>query len=260
MEKARIVVSGFKDNNCYDLRETCALVTRFPLICTVLAYADKHGFAMRQLDVNVAFLNSEVMEEINMKIPDGMKCTDVQKKGCVLRSLKSLYGLKTSPNRWYELFSGKMEELDFTPKDNDRCLFAYVIGNIIVLAILYVDDIIMASNCSDQLNEFKEKIVAEIEMKDSGGPDEYQGIELIRDIKFKTLKLNQTRSTEKMLKCFGYETINPKLAPMSINLMEHRKRRMRGIKKFSDKAMDKTKYREAASSLLYLANANKHFE
>ena len=206
IKKARIVVRGFKDSNFYDLRETYAPVTRLSLIRAVLAFANKNNLSMYQLNVKTAFLNSTVLEEIDVEIPDGMPFTESEKKLKVCKLEKSLYGLKTSPKRARsnELFTETMIDLGFTTNEMDPCLFVFVNREIIILAVLYVDDIIMTGNDVKLLNEYKNKLQAKFRMKDLGEPNEYLGITIMRDRSIKSLQLNQTKFIDKMLKRFGY--------------------------------------------------------
>ena len=195
IKKASIAVRRFKDSYFDDLRETYAPVTRVFLIRAVLAFANKDDLTMYQLDVKTAFLNSTVLEEIYVEILDDMLFTDSEKKLKVCKLEKSLYGLKTSPKRWNELFTETMIELGFTTNEVDPCLFVFVNGKIIILAVLYVDDIIMTGNDVKLLNEYKNKLQAKFSMKDFalGEPNEYLGITIIRDRSSKSLKLNQTK-------------------------------------------------------------------
>lgn len=67
---------------------------------------------------------------------------------------------------WYETFAEKMRELEFVTNDNDLHLFVLTINGAIVLAILYVDDIILVSDSEIELNNVKEKLLSSFKMKD----------------------------------------------------------------------------------------------
>lgn len=60
--KARLVVRGFKNRNSHDLSETCAHVSRLPIVTAILAIINKSDLEVCQLDVKTAFLNG-VLEE-----------------------------------------------------------------------------------------------------------------------------------------------------------------------------------------------------
>ena len=57
-----------------------------------MAIAALHNLEIHQMDVETAFLNGELNEEIYMKQPEGFIVPSQEKKVC--RLVKSLYGLK----------------------------------------------------------------------------------------------------------------------------------------------------------------------
>lgn len=257
LKKARLVTRGFQDKNFYDLHETYAPVTRLSLVRAVLAFANKHNLTMFQLDVKTAFLNSTVLEEIYIEIPDGIAYTDEEKRSKVCKLEKSLYGLKTSPKRWYETFFETMKELGFTTNENDPCLFTLRSGEVVILALLYVDDIILTGNHETSLRKYKTELLKRFRMKDLGEPKEYLGITIMRDRTARTLKLNQTKFIEQMIKKFGYEDAFPQKSPMMTNQVLNRERRAREGEPRNANVVSPTPFREAIGSLLYLANATR---
>ena len=257
IRRARLVIRGFKDINIYDLRETYAPVTRFSLVRAVLAFANKYKLIMYQLEVKTTFMNSTVIEEIYMEIPDDIAVTETEKKSKVCKLEKSLYGLKTSPKRWYETFNKAMKELGFVTNDNDPCLFVLVDREIIVLAVLYADDIIMTGNDENLLNKTKVELQSRFRMKDLGEPNEYLGITIIRDKTARILKLKQTKFNNKILTRFGYDKAYPQRTPIVTNQVLNRERREREGEPRNNEVISPTKFREAVGSLLYLANATR---
>ena len=70
------------------------------------------------------------------------------------------------------------------------------------LLVLYVDDIILASNNPEKLQEIKIKFCKAFHMKDLGEPRIYLGMKIERDRKIKILTLTQSEYTEKISERF----------------------------------------------------------
>ena len=144
--EARLVIRGFKDKNLYELTETYAPVSRLPLVRAVLAIINYYDLEACQLDVKTAFLNDTIKEDMFMEIPEGMNISEETKRTKVCKLQKSLYGLKISPKRWNEKFTEVAKSMGLQNDENDPCLFTLISKTTEIILLLYVDDIILASN------------------------------------------------------------------------------------------------------------------
>ena len=90
--KARLVAMGFTQLAGIDFTETYSPVARFTSIRMLLAIAALFCLEVHQMDVETAFLNADLVEEIYVAMPPGYETP-----GKVWRLLKALYGLKQSP-------------------------------------------------------------------------------------------------------------------------------------------------------------------
>ena len=90
--KARLVARGFQQENDLNGLDVYAPVTKMNTIRTLFAVGVEKGYKFCQLDVNTAFLNGNLEEDVYLQIPEGCK----KKEGCVYKLKKSLYGLRQS--------------------------------------------------------------------------------------------------------------------------------------------------------------------
>jgi hypothetical protein len=83
-----------------DFEENFVPIARLESICILLAYTTHHDFKLYQMDVNNAFLNWPIKEEVYVEQPPGFK--DQEYPNHVYKIHKALYGIKQAPRAWYE--------------------------------------------------------------------------------------------------------------------------------------------------------------
>ncbi|RVW56848.1 Retrovirus-related Pol polyprotein from transposon TNT 1-94 [Vitis vinifera] len=119
-----------------------------------------------QLDVKTTFLHGELDELIYMQPPEGFGEGIKDGQVCLLK--KSLYGLKQSPRQWYKRFDKYMLDIGFNRSSHDGCVYFKLTENSMVYLLLYVDDMLVACKEKRHLEQVKEMLKAEFEMKDLG--------------------------------------------------------------------------------------------
>lgn len=96
---------------------------------------------MHQLDVNSAFLQGSLKEEVYMTQPPGLR--DIQYPNHVCKFHKSIYGLRQSPRAWHDALKAFITSHGFTTSKSDLSLFIYASGPIITYFLVYVDDLLL---------------------------------------------------------------------------------------------------------------------
>lgn len=203
--KARLVAQGFSQQYGKDYLDTFSPVARFTSIRVVLFIANTNDWDIINMDVQTAFLNSPVEEEIYLKQPQGYIKNGADGKPLVCRMLKSLYGLKQASRNWNLVIDKWLKGYGFRPCEADRCLYMYDIDNCIMLLVLWVDDLIITGNDRACIQEFRKKISDGFDMKDLGELKWILGMEIIRDRSQRTLEMNQTGYINLVLKRFGMD-------------------------------------------------------
>lgn len=91
--KERLVAKGHTQEHCFDFNETFSPVIKPTIIGIILTIALYKDWSMRQLDVNNAFLNGELKEQVYVEQPPGFQ----QDKNYVCKLNKTIYGHKQAP-------------------------------------------------------------------------------------------------------------------------------------------------------------------
>ncbi|GJW76428.1 retrovirus-related pol polyprotein from transposon TNT 1-94 [Tanacetum coccineum] len=122
--KARLVAKGYRQEEGIDFEESFALVARIEAIRIFIANAASKNMVIYQMDVNTAFLNRDLQEEVFVSQPEGFE--DPEHPTHIYRLKKALYGLKQAPRAWYDTLSKFLMATKFFKGAVDptpRCIF-----------------------------------------------------------------------------------------------------------------------------------------
>ena len=138
-----MVDQGYTQVEGIDFDETFAPVVRLESIRLLLSIAYIVGFKLSQMDVKYAFLNGFLKEEAFVEQPKGFE--DPHFPAHVYRLDKALYGLKQAPRAWYERLTEFLISHGYRRGNVDKTLFIKNIKSDVIVAQIYVDDIVFGS-------------------------------------------------------------------------------------------------------------------
>ena len=156
---------------------------------------------MHQWDVKSAFPNAKLQEKVYIQQPIGLE--DPEKPDWVCLLDKALYGLKQSAREWENLLKDLLKALGFNPLKTEQSIYIREDKSIILIA--YIDDIIVITLKIEDISELFNKLAKSIDLKNIGEINEFLGIEITRNRQKRTISLNQSRYTEKILSKYGYK-------------------------------------------------------
>lgn len=130
---------------------------------------------IQQIDINNAFLNGDLQEEVYMQQPPGF-IANSHSLVCKLR--KATYGLKQAPRAWYEKLHQALVQFGFLASKCDKSLFVYQYNDITIYALVYVDDILVTRTSFKLVHALISKLHQQFSLKKLGKPKYFLGLKV----------------------------------------------------------------------------------
>ena len=153
-------------------------VSRKDSLRVIMALVAHFDLKLHQMDVKTDFLNGKLEEEVYMKQPKGFSSSAGDHLVCKLK--KSIYGLKQTSRQWYLKFHKVITSFNFEEDVMDYCIYRKVNGSKTCFLVLYVNDILLATNNKGLLFEVKQFLSKNFDMKDMGEASYVIGIKIHR--------------------------------------------------------------------------------
>lgn len=198
--KARLVVKGFLQKPGVDYGEAFSPVARIETVLVVVALAVFFSWSMHQLNVNAAFLNGFLEEDVYVRQLVGFIVKGGEEK--VYKLKKALYDLKQAPRAWNQRIDQFLRLTGFSRCNLEHGVYMRsqsgdsVSNKLIVL--LYVDYLLVTGGNDEDITHFKQQMLDEFEMSDIGELKYFLGIEFT-NIKHGII-MHQTKYTQDLLK------------------------------------------------------------
>lgn len=248
--KSRCTAMGNRQLDGIDYDETFAPVFHHSSLRSLLALSALNNLIVHHLDVDTAFLYGELSPSdapvyvdvpFNYPIPEELRAINPKQLCCRVR--KGLYGLKQSPRLWNKTLDSALRQMDFSPLDDDPCIYKRGSNSDLVYLAVYVDDLVLSGASASVLSSVKAELGSRFNMKDLGPLTHCLGMAVNQDLEAGTIHINQRQYTLDVLRRFGMSDCKSSPIPMAAH-----------TKLLRGGAPDKSfPYPELIGSLLYLS-------
>ena len=130
------------------------------------------------MDVKNAFLNGDLSEEVYMQPPYGLSVESNK----VCHIWRALYGLKQASWVWFAKFNSTISRLGHMTSYYNSALFLHRTDKCTILLLLYVDDMIIISDDLSGIQELKDFLSPQFEMKNLRYLSYFLGFEITYSI------------------------------------------------------------------------------
>ncbi|GJT45233.1 putative RNA-directed DNA polymerase [Tanacetum coccineum] len=246
--KARLVAKGFNQKEGIDYEETFSPVVKIVTVRCVLSLAVYNGWPVYQLDINNAFLYGDLVEDVYMSLPDGYFSKNDTR---VCKLVKSLYGLKQAPRKWNEKLTAVLHENGFEQSKNDFSLFTKNKDGVVIILLVYVDDIVVTGNNQSEINKFKDFLKTKFLIKDLGVLRYFLGIEVLES--GGNMYLTQRKYCLELLAEFGMLACKPCGTPIESKEGSNKSSKVKAVEVDSP-LTGVNNYQKLVGKLIYLTH------
>jgi hypothetical protein len=204
--KARSTAKGYTQVKGVNYSETFAPTLNLRTLRVLLAIAAAKDLEIKQIDVQTAFLNADIKEDLYMDLPEGYRMDLPHDGTWVCKLQKALYGTKQAPHNWNEDLNESLIGLKYERSISDPCVYwkHSRSGRTIIIGV-FVDDCTVICDKEDlvEWEETKNQLTHRYDISDMGDAEHLLGMRVRRDRANRTLTLDQAAYTERKLRQYG---------------------------------------------------------
>lgn len=167
---------------------------------------------------------------------------NTQNQRLVQKLHKSIFGLKQAARQWTSKLSSSLIKAGFTQSKNNYSLFVKGKDDNFLTVLVYVDNIILAEPNKNLINNMKQSLHVEFQLKDLGALKYFLGLEI--DYNDKGITLTQRLYVLKLLEDVDFLGCRPHRVPMDPNFQPS--------KSDGKSLTDQSQYKRIIWQLLYL--------
>ena len=211
--KARFVAQGCGQVQGLNYAETFSPTVRMTTVRLLMQYSVDHSWSLYHFDVKTAFLHANIDFDVYVTQPKGYEKFDENGNLLFCHLNKSLYGLKQSGRLWNKLLHDFLTENGFIQSSSEHCLYTLTIDSHVVKLVIFVDDLILASDEDECANKVKSLLMSRFHMKDLGSLKWFLGISF--DCKSDVIEMNQSQYVKQLLQKHNMEKCKPSPTPFA---------------------------------------------
>jgi hypothetical protein len=150
------------------------------MVLAVVLYMWKKMWVTEVIDVEAAFLEAKLREEVYLEWPFGLYefgyITYEELVDYIILLERAMYGLVQSPREYFMLYCAELRKLGLIQSAADPCVwFKVVNGETVLIIVVYVDDCILAGP-QEEINWFKKEIKKRFNITEMGPIQKHLGV------------------------------------------------------------------------------------